>query len=59
MMHKQCLINMIISKNLHFTAEKEDDDKGNETWIEIETLQEYNDKIDAFFEKEYGDIFEK
>ena len=59
MMHKQCLINRIISKNLHFTAEKEDDDKGNETWIEIETLQEYNDKIDAFFEKEYGDIFEK
>lgn len=55
MMVKQCLINRIISKNLHFTAEKEDSSHEDETWIEVETLQEYNEKIDKLFDEILGD----
>ena len=58
MMLKQSLINKIISSNMAFEMEKNEDSQDNETWIEVETLQEYNDKIDAYFKEMLGDLVE-
>ena len=51
-MFKHGLINKIITRNMHFTIEKEDEkeDKKFKTWIEIETLEQRNDKQKELFE---------
>lgn len=49
-MFKHGLINKIITRNMHFTIEKEDDEKADETWIMIETLEQRNDKEKELFD---------
>ena len=52
MMLKQSLINRIISRNFHFTIEKEDEkeDRKFKTWIEFETLEQRKDKENELYE---------
>ena len=48
-------LNMIISKNFHFTIEKDEDDgHENKTWIDFESLEQRKDKLIELFD--YMDV---